>query len=257
MNNRVSSLMLVAGIAACASALADTAAESFMQRCGVCHVPGIAGAPRVGDREEWARRVRPGLNAVYRNALEGIPFSAMAAKGGHRDLEEGELKAIVDYMIGAAGLSPETLAGAARYDALAITNRDFVRLDANFDGFLSREEVAGDAVLARDYARFDTDGDGRLSASEYESADATLEKERTAVRVDDRALVAAVRAVIARVKGMDPRRIKVEASNGTVVLIGFVEDTATALRAYDAIKRVPGIQKIDTRLVSAHQLSFD
>jgi cytochrome c5 len=65
--------LLLAGIAACASALADTAAESFMQRCGVCHVPGIAGAPKVGDREERTRRARPGLNAVYRNVLEGIP----------------------------------------------------------------------------------------------------------------------------------------------------------------------------------------
>jgi osmotically-inducible protein OsmY len=228
-----------------------------MQRCGVCHVPGIAGAPRVGDREEWARRVRPGLNAVYRNALGGMPFSAMAAKGGHRDLREDEVKAIVDYMIDAAKLSPETLAAAARYDAPGITNRDFVRLDANLDGFLSREEVAGDAALVRAYARFDSDRDGRLSASEYESADATLEQERMAVRADDRALVAAVREAIAGVKGMDSRRIKVEAANGIVALIGFVEDAATALRAYDAIKRIPGIQKIDNRLVSGHQLSFD
>lgn len=257
MKNRGTALILLAGVAASSGALADTVPELYMQRCAVCHLPGIAGSPKVGDHAEWTRRTRPGMNAVYRNALDGIPNTAMSAKGGANELKDDQIKAIVDYMISAANVSPDTLRAAARYDALNISNRVFIRLDANFDGFLSRDEVAGDAVLLRDYARFDTNRDGKLSVSEYENAETTLERERMAVRVDDQALVAAVRAAIAKVRGVDIVNTKVEAANGVVAMIGIVEEAVTATRAYDAVKRIPGIQKIDNRLVSGHQIGWD
>jgi hypothetical protein len=40
-------------------------------------------------------------------------------------------------------------------------------------------------------------------------------------------------------------------------LTAIVTDAATATRAYDAIRRVAGIKKIDNRLISAHLLTFD
>lgn len=231
--------------------------QLYMDYCAVCHLPGIHGAPKVGDRAEWTRRVRPGSNSVYRNALEGMPNTAMMAKGGQDFIREDELRAIVDYMIAAASLTPETIKEAARYDALRITNRDFVRHDTNFDGYLSREELAKDAVLTRNYGRFDSDGDGKLSVSEYETAEITLERERMAVRTDDSKLIVAVRAAIARVKGVDSANTKVEARDGVVTMVGIVDDAEIARLAYDAVKRIPGIQKIDNRLMSGHQMGWD
>lgn len=257
MNGYTALLLLLAGVAAFPAAGADTIPEHYMQRCAVCHLPGIAGAPKVGDTADWTRRTLPGINAVYRNALEGVPNTAMMAKGGHDDLKDDLIRAIVDYMISAARLSPETLKAAARYDALKISNRDFIRLDTDFDGFLSGNEIAGDAALARAFARFDADRDGRLSVAEDENAEATLERERMAVRVDDGALIAAVRAALAGVKGLDLVHTKLQVANGVVAIIGVVEDAATAIRAQDAIKRIPGIQKIDNRLVSGHQIGWD
>lgn len=236
---------------------ADTIPELYMQRCAVCHLPGIAGAPKVGEQAEWTRRALRGMNLVYRNALEGVPNTAMGAKGGHTDLKDDDLKAIVDYMISAAGLSRETLKAAARYDALNISNRDFIRLDVNLDGFLSRDELAGDAVLLQNYARFDSNGDGRLSVAEFENAEAALERERVALRVDDPSLVAAVRAAIGKLKGIDLPNTKVESANGVVAMVGIVEDASVATRAYDAVKRIPGVQRIDNRLVSGHQMGWD
>src|SRR5262245_22037191 len=235
----------------------DTVPELYMQRCALCHLPGIAGSPKVGDRDEWARRVRGGMSMVYRNAIDGIPNTAMSAKGGAAELKDEDVKAIVDYMIAAAKLSPHTLKAAARYEALNISNRDFIRLDSNFDGALSREEIAGDAALLQNFARFDMNRDGRLSVLEYENAEATLERERMAVRVDDASLVAAVRAAIAKVNGVDIDNTKVEAANGVVAMIGIVEEPLTATLAYDAVKRIPGIQKINNRLVSGHQMGWD
>ena len=77
------------------------------------------------------------------------------------------------------------------------------------------------------------------------------------VRVDDQALIAAVRATIAKVKGVDIENTKVEAVNGVVAMIGIVEEPVTANHAYDAVKRIPGVQKITNRLVSGHQMGWD
>src|SRR5687767_5230487 len=122
-------------------AAAAEVAENYMKNCAVCHLPGIAGAPKVGERADWAQRLRAGRNMMYRNALEGMPNTAMMAKGGHGgDLTDDEVRAIVDYMISAAAFDSKALAAAARYDRYKITDRDFVRLDRNFDGFLGRAE---------------------------------------------------------------------------------------------------------------------
>ena len=114
---------------------ADTAPELYVGRCAMCHLPGIGGAPKVGDRQEWTRRVRAGINSVYRNAIEGIDYSAMTPKAGHTDLTDAQIRAVVDYMLSGASLAPEAVQAAARYDKLGISHRDFIRLDADFDGF--------------------------------------------------------------------------------------------------------------------------
>ena len=117
--------------------LAADPGQTYMRDCAVCHLPGIAGAPKVGDKEEWGRRIRAGMNMIYRNALEGVPNTAMQGKGGQTDLSDELIRAIVDYMVNAAALEPQVLEEARRYDKLGIKDRDFIRFDANYDGFLS------------------------------------------------------------------------------------------------------------------------
>lgn len=229
--------------------------ESYMKNCAVCHLPGIHGAPKVGDKAEWSRRIRPGLSTVYRNAIKGIPNSAMMAKGGHDDLSDAEIKAIVDYMVGAAAIEPAALKEAARYDALGITDADFIALDRDFDGGLSRAEV--DPVLAKHFARFDANRDGKLSEAEYRSAEATLERERAAVEVTDEALVTQARSALAKIKAIDLPNTKVEAERGVLSVVGIVGSPQDVKDAYAAVKRIAGIKKIDMRLVSGHQMGWD
>jgi cytochrome c5 len=238
-------------------AFGATTQELYIDRCAMCHLPGIAGAPKVGDQAEWARRVRTGMNLLYRNALEGMPNTAMMPKGGHTDLADGEFKAIVDLMLAAARLPPAALEAAARYDGRRISNRDFIRLDTDLDGALAREELAADPVLLKSFARFDANRDGKLDVGEYETAETTLERERRAVTADDYTLVSAVRVALNGVKGIDSQYVKIESSNGVVALIGIVDEAADAVRAQDVVKRIPGIQKLDNRLVSGHQIGWD
>jgi len=239
-----------------ARAQAASVGETYVARCAQCHAGGEGGAPRAADAAEWGRRIRAGMNLLHRSAIEGMPNTAMAAKGGHRDLDDAMVRAIVDFMVAQAGLPADALKAAARYDAFGISNRDFVRLDTDYDGLLSRAEAAGDPGLAANLDRFDANRDGRLSVAEYETLETTLARERTAVQVDDATLAAGVRAALAGVKGI-PASVKVDVSAGVVTMAAVVEDAETARRAETAIKRIAGIRRIDNRLVSGSLLSFD
>jgi cytochrome c5 len=239
-----------------ASFAADTG-QTYMRDCAVCHLPGIAGAPKVGDKEEWTKRVRAGMNMLYRNALEGIPNTAMQAKGGQTDLPDALVKTIVDYMVSAAALDSRVLAAARRYDGLGISDREFVRLDADYDGLLSPPELGDDPVLASNLRRFDDDGDGRLNPGEFRKGESILENERRAASVDDPRLVATVRTALGKVPGVDLQSTKIESDRGVVSIVGIVATAEIARRAHAAVKRIPGIQKIDNRLVSGEQMGWD
>jgi cytochrome c5 len=57
---------------------AQTAQELYMRDCAVCHLPGIAGAPKVGDKAEWSRRVRPAEASSPWSASSATPIPRIA-----------------------------------------------------------------------------------------------------------------------------------------------------------------------------------
>ncbi len=79
------------------SALATTGEEVYKQTCFPCHNFGIAGAPQLDDKDDWAPRIANGMGDLYESALNGK--GAMPAKGGNRVLSDEEVKAAVDYMV--------------------------------------------------------------------------------------------------------------------------------------------------------------
>lgn len=72
----------------------------YQATCAACHAAGLAGAPKLGDAEAWAPRVKVGTAALYRSALKGK--NAMPAKGGNAELADEEVKAAVDFMVARA-----------------------------------------------------------------------------------------------------------------------------------------------------------
>jgi len=70
----------------------------FDQTCVVCHGAGIAGAPKAGDKEAWAPRLKQGADTLHQSALKGK--GAMPAKGGNASLTDADVNAAVDYMVG-------------------------------------------------------------------------------------------------------------------------------------------------------------
>lgn len=62
----------------------------------MCHGPGVAGAPRAGDKGAWQPRIAQGKAMLYEHAIKG--FRAMPPKGGNAGLSDAEVKAAVDHL---------------------------------------------------------------------------------------------------------------------------------------------------------------
>ena len=84
--------------AASATVAAGTGEALYKQACSVCHVAGVAGAPKFGDKAAWAPRVATGLDALTASAIKGI--GAMPPKGGSA-ASDADIKAAVEYMLAA------------------------------------------------------------------------------------------------------------------------------------------------------------
>ncbi|GIZ51733.1 c-type cytochrome [Noviherbaspirillum aridicola] len=71
--------------------------------CAACHATGVAGAPKVGDKENWAPRIKQGNATLYEHAIKGFQGKAgmMPPKGGSAASDD-EVKAAVDYMVSAS-----------------------------------------------------------------------------------------------------------------------------------------------------------
>ena len=67
--------------------------------CMACHGAGVANAPKFGDKKAWAMHLMHGTGHLYENALKGV--GAMPPRGGNLTLSDAEVKAAVDYMLGA------------------------------------------------------------------------------------------------------------------------------------------------------------
>lgn len=75
--------------------------QVYQTTCVACHGAGIAGAPKLGDKSQWAKHIAKGRDTLYASALNGVQGStgAMPAKGGNPALSNAEVRAAVDYMV--------------------------------------------------------------------------------------------------------------------------------------------------------------
>ncbi|MDN5843711.1 MAG: c-type cytochrome [Alcaligenaceae bacterium] len=67
--------------------------------CFACHAAGVAGAPKFGDKAAWEPFIKTGMDAMLKNAINGV--GAMPPRGGSQASDE-EIKAAIEYMVNAA-----------------------------------------------------------------------------------------------------------------------------------------------------------
>lgn len=89
----------MAGLALAPAWAADGKAV-YDKTCVACHATGVANAPKFGDKAAWAPRIATGKDALVGSVLKGK--GAMPPKAGASSLSDDDIKAAVDYMVGAA-----------------------------------------------------------------------------------------------------------------------------------------------------------
>ena len=76
---------------------ARAAADIVKNTCAACHQTGAANAPKVGDAQDWAPRIKTGLNAMVQSVIKGK--GAMPPKAGNPALNDAEIRAAVEFMV--------------------------------------------------------------------------------------------------------------------------------------------------------------
>ena len=102
---KVSKVLLLASSLMLVSSAAMADGESvYNSGCAACHATGAAGAPKVGDKPAWEKRVAQDIEMTYGNAINGFQgeTGVMPPKGGFTHLSDDDIKLAVDYMVEAS-----------------------------------------------------------------------------------------------------------------------------------------------------------
>ena len=78
-----------------------TGEEIVQAACAACHMAGVAGAPKIGDKAAWGKFAKAGLDTMLKNAVTGR--GAMPPRGGVPDLSDIELAKAIVYMANQSG----------------------------------------------------------------------------------------------------------------------------------------------------------
>ncbi|ERP91383.1 MULTISPECIES: c-type cytochrome [Marinobacter] len=87
----------VAAPAQAASSGPRSGSDVYNSACTACHATGAAGAPIVGNADQWAPRIEQGLETLISHAING--FNAMPPKGACASCSDEEIVAAVEHMV--------------------------------------------------------------------------------------------------------------------------------------------------------------
>lgn len=77
-------------------------AKIWTDNCFSCHGTGRAGAPKIGEKSQWAPRIAQGVEVLIGHALTGFygkGGTEMPARGGNPSLSDEDVQAAVAYMV--------------------------------------------------------------------------------------------------------------------------------------------------------------
>lgn len=83
--------------AAAPAADASPGEKTYDQVCFVCHGAGVAGAPKLGDKDAWAPRIAQGKDVLLATAINGK--GAMPPRGTCAACSDDDLKAAIEFML--------------------------------------------------------------------------------------------------------------------------------------------------------------
>jgi hyperosmotically inducible periplasmic protein len=123
-------------------------------------------------------------------------------------------------------------------------NAEFVKLDTNRDGTLSRDEVRHIRGYDKAFTEADKNGDGRLDSNESIMAHSLYERALAARVAADSLLTAKVKTALLREKNLDSLDVSVETFRNEVLLSGFVKDETQRAKALQVASAVSGVERV-------------
>ncbi len=98
----IMSLVIFLNISACSKREQQDESVSigqqiYKQNCKTCHAQGINGAPILGNKKMWSKRIPQGIETLIEHASNG--YGLMPKKGGREDLTHEEISEAVNYMV--------------------------------------------------------------------------------------------------------------------------------------------------------------
>jgi cytochrome c5 len=96
-----------------------TGEQVFAAQCTTCHTAGLVGAPKFGDADAWAPRIKAGYEALLHSALAGKGQMGAQGGGDFTDLEVGRAVVYMANKGGAKFDEPKAPAAGASAPAAA------------------------------------------------------------------------------------------------------------------------------------------
>lgn len=143
-------------------------------------------------------------------------------------------------LTGVLMLSTASVLAQGGGQSVSALDADFIALDRNRDGLISRVEALGNAEIQKRFTVFDGDKDGRLSEQEYRLA---VEDNNRRI-LHDSTITARVKAALLAAKGIPSLQIAVETYEGRVQLKGYVGAPGIASRAGRVTAAVDGVRTV-------------
>jgi len=218
---------------ATSAAHAQTAEQDYRNKCSVCHDGGAGQAPRVDDGASWGTRGLRGRQALYTSAIQGIPNTAMAAKGGYVELSDRQVQAIVDYMLQRAGHANTPMQADVRAAVGQSAPSSPSPAPTSTPNSPQGAGPVRDLQISRAVAQRLLQQLGKASGS--------------AARLDEYEGVVTVRGV----------GIKVSTQGGVTTLSGTVKEGPISTQAEQLAASTRGVQQVVNRMISAALFEWD
>ncbi|MBI3043451.1 MAG: BON domain-containing protein [Betaproteobacteria bacterium] len=146
----------------------------------------------------------------------------------------------------ASWIAAAAAAGASEMDGQF--NREFRKLDANRDGYVTEEEARKVRGFDRALREADDNRDGRLDADEFVKAQAVHGRMLAGQYVEDSVITTRIKAALLKDPVVSGLAVSVETHKGTVLLSGFVDNENQARRAAEIAAGVRGVTTVKSAL---------